>query len=206
MSEHTVRASARVGVVVLADIWRLQLQVQARDNQQDQAFRRRQRAVDTVRRVLDGTGVHSFDEVLRDDLHHDGAVVATWSISVSGGITEQTVVREITARLAAEPDVLISGPEWELAVASRRQARLRALGEAAEKAREDAEAMVTVLRRRLGQLIRVESGDGSRNSPMMLRTAVAAGAGEMPGRTLELELEPPEIDIDAEATVTYEVV
>lgn len=193
-----------------ADRWRLILRVQASSSEAEAAFRRRTRAVTTTQRVLAtlaGTEV-SGEQVEDGQIHHTGQITAGWTATVRGGVSEHEQLRELIARLAGVEDIDISGPHWDLSTQAQRAAREKALEAAGSAARTDAETMARTLGGRCGPLLKVSSGGPGAAVPRQHITMMGdqgSGAREsLPARTLELDVDPDVIEVQAVVAVTFE--
>lgn len=211
--ENSMRAvveSAGDAVVsATADGWSLQLRVQAVSAQTEDAYRRRTRAVTTVQRVLAALpgATLSGERVESAPQMNSEQIAAGWSGTVSGAVVELGALRELISRLAGVEDVELNGPYWKLSPRAERMARGKALEAASVAARSEAEIIAQALGGQCGALVRAINQSAGMPIRMehvaMMGEGAARGVEPLPARTLELDLEPDSVEVNAQVLVTF---
>lgn len=209
--QSIVEARGEAGRLVPADMCSIRLRVGSEHRLADRAYRLRREGVDVVRKVL-GTldrlrveGEHLGESTS----HRDGATVASWGVTVTGTAEDREELREVIARLAAVEDVGVDGPDWQLSPALQAQVRRELLADAARTARAEAGVLADALGGTVGRLVYVtnqdESGDWGIRHMAAVGSLPGGAAGELPERTLELDLEPERIELTAAVIAEFEV-
>ncbi|AGF71487.1 SIMPL domain-containing protein [Corynebacterium halotolerans] len=206
-----VEVRGEAGRYVPADMCSIRLRVRSEHRLADRAYRLRKEGVDVVRQVLGTLGSLRVEGERLDEStsHREGATVASWGVTVTGAAGDRGELREVIARLAAVEDIGVDGPDWQLSPALRAQVRRELLADAARTARAEAEVLADALGGTVGRLLYVTDRDDA--GDWRIEQTAAAGllpdgaAGNLPERTLELDLEPERIELTAAVTAEFEV-